>query len=217
MPEIRLFTYFRSSAAFRVRIALNLKGVAHELVPVHLLRAEQNQAGFLRRNPQGLVPVLQHGDITISQSLAIIEYLDELFPDPPLLPPTAHGRAAARALAMAIACEIHPLNNLRVLEFLRSEMDMQEVDRLRWYRHWVETGLQAMEHTLAGQEPSPYCHGEQPGLADCCLVPQIFNAQRFQCNLGRLPRIMEIFERCMGLDAFQRAQPASQPSFETPT
>jgi maleylacetoacetate isomerase len=214
---MQLFTYFRSSAAFRVRIALNLKGAPHELVPVHMLRGggEHLRAEYLALNPAGLVPVLQVGDVALTQSIAIIEYLDETLPRVRLLPATPAERARVRSLALSIACEIHPLNNLRVLNYLTGNLRVDDEGRRRWYAHWVETGLSALEAMLAGPGTGRYCHGDTPTLADCCLVPQVFNAQRFDCRLDHVPTVMAIHDRCMALDAFRRAAPAFQPDAET--
>jgi maleylacetoacetate isomerase len=214
---MQLISYFRSSAAFRARIALNLKGIAHDIVPRHLLRdgGAQFTPEFLALNPAALVPVLRDDDATLTQSLAIIEYLDETHPAVPLLPATPLERARVRALAMSIACEIHPLNNLRVLTYLTGELGIDADGKQRWYRHWVETGLGAVEGLLAGHpQTGRFCHGDSPTLADCCLVPQIVNAQRFGCHLDHVPTAMAIHERCMALDAFQRAAPAAQPDAE---
>ena len=208
---MQLYSYFRSSASFRVRIALGLKGLAYEYMPVHLVRREQLEAGFGELSPTRLVPVLKDGDAVLTQSMAIIEYLDEMYPQPPLLPADALGRARVRAIAQHIACEIHPLDNLRVLSYLVREMKVSEDDKNRWYRHWVETGLEAVERALAGPSTGRFCHGDAPGLADCVLVPQIFNAQRMDCRLDHVPTVMRVFEACMQLPAFDRAQPSACP------
>ena len=208
---MQLYSYFRSSASFRVRIALGLKGLAYEYMPVHLVRREQLQAGFAEISPTRLVPVLKDGEAVLTQSMAIIEYLDEMYPQPPLLPADALGRARVRAIAQHIACEIHPLDNLRVLSYLVREMKVSEDDKNRWYRHWVETGLEAVERALAGPSTGRFCHADAPGLADCVLVPQIFNAQRFECRLDHVPTVMRVFEACMQLPAFDRAQPSACP------
>ena len=209
---MQLYNYHRSSASFRVRIALALKGLAYDYLPVHLVRHEQFGADYAARSAQRLVPLLVDGDRSFSQSLAIIEYLDETHPEPPLLPADAIGRARVRSLALDIACEIHPLNNLRVLRYLVKDLGVSEDAKNAWYRHWVEGGLEVVERRLAGEpQTGRYCHGDTPGLADCLLVPQIFNAQRFDCRLDDLPHVMRIFESCMALPAFQAAQPSACP------
>ena len=207
---MKLFNYFRSSASFRVRIALALKGLDYEYVPVHLVKREHLEESYAAVSASRLVPLLQDGDASITQSLAIMEYLEETHPQPPLLPADAVGRARVRALALDIACEIHPLNNLRVLRYLVHDMKVSEDDKDRWYRHWVETGLEVVERQLAAM-PSRYCHGDSPTLADCSLVPQIFNAQRFNCRLDHLPNVMRVHEACMQLDAFAKTQPSACP------
>ncbi len=213
---MRLYNYFRSSASFRVRIALALKGLEYEYVAIHLTKNEQLQEAFRALAPSRLVPALVVDDgaaeLTLTQSLAIIEYLDEVHPQPPLLPRDPPGRARVRSLALDIACEIHPLNNLRVLRYLVHELGVGEEAKDRWYRHWVESGLEAVESRLAG-DPSTgrFCHGDRPTLADCVLVPQIFNARRVDSRLDHVPTVMRIFEACMALDAFARAQPSACP------
>ena len=212
---MKLHNYFRSSASFRVRIALHLKGLDFDYVPVHLVRGEHRAEPFAQRSADRLVPLLEDDGAHFSQSMAIIEYLDELHPPPPLLPADPAGRAHVRALAQSIACEIHPLNNLRVLKYLVKELKLDEEAKNRWYRHWVREGLEAFERQLARSPAgSVYCWGATPTLADCCLVPQIFNGQRFDCDFSGLPRTMAAFEACMKLDAFQRAQPAQCPDAE---
>ena len=213
---LKLHTYFRSSAAYRVRIALNLKGLPYEAVPVHLVKdGGQHLTEVYRRiNPAATVPSLVDRDLALSQSLAIIEYLDEKYPAPALLPADALGRARVRALAQSIACEIHPLNNLRVLKYLVRELKVEEEAKNNWYRHWVREGLEAFERQLTQLPVSTYCHGDTPTLADCCLVPQIFNGQRFDVNFDRLPRTMAAFDACMALPAFQKAQPSACPDYE---
>ena len=212
---MKLYSYFRSSASFRVRIALNLKGLAYDYVPVHLPSGAQKKAEFAAVSAEGLVPVLELDDgQRLTQSMAIIEYLDETHALPaPLLPPEAVGRARVRALAQIVACEIHPLNNLRVLKYLVNELKTGDDAKNAWYRHWVRLGLQSYESHLAA-EPGRFSHGDTPTLADCCLVPQIFNAQRFDCDLSGLPRTMAAFEACMALESFQKAQPSACPDFE---
>ncbi|MDO5624589.1 MAG: maleylacetoacetate isomerase [Pseudomonadota bacterium] len=211
---MKLHNYFRSSASFRVRIALALKGLAYDYVPVHLARGDQRQPGFAALSPEQLVPLLElPGGQRLTQSMAIIEYLDEAHPQPPLLPADALGRARVRALAQVIACDLHPLDNLRVLKYLVHELRVGEDAKNTWYRHWVQVGLQAYEARLA-EQPGTYSHGDAPTLADCCLVPQIFNAQRFDCDLSGLPHTMRVFDACMQLPAFQQAQPERCPDAE---
>lgn len=215
---MKLYTYFRSSAAYRVRIALHLKGLPYTAVPVHLLRdgGQQNQADYRARSPLGTVPALETGDgAVLTQSLAIIEYLDELQPQPPLLPGDALGRARVRALAQTIACDIHPVNNLRVLQYLSRELGADAAQKDRWVRHWIDAGLAAVEALLA-RDPATgrFCHGDTPTLADCCLIPQVFNARRFHCALDALPTIRRIVDAGEALPAFQHAAPGQQPDAE---
>ena len=209
---MQLYSYFRSSASYRVRIALALKGLAYDYLPVQIVKNEQFGAPFDAIAPGHLVPVLKDGDDVLNQSLAIIEYLDEIHPTPPLLPGDARSRAQIRALALDIACEIHPLNNLRVLRYLVNDLKVSEDDKNRWYRHWVETGLEAVERQIVRNGAGgPYCHGATPTLADCVLVPQIFNAQRLECRTDQVPTVMRVFEACMRLDAFATTQPSACP------
>ena len=207
---MELYNYFRSSASYRVRIALALKGLDYDYRAVHLQRNEHLAEDYGSVSASRLVPLLRDGDQLVTQSLAIIEYLEETRPLPPLLPADPAGRARVRSLSLDIACEIHPLNNLRVLRYLVGPMNLSEDDKNRWYRHWVETGLEVVEARLAAQ-PSTYCHRESPGMADCVLVPQIFNAQRFDCRLDHVPHVMRVFEACMKLDAFERTRPEACP------
>ena len=221
---MRLHTYFRSSASYRVRIALQLKGLNYESVPVHLVRGEQKAAAYAAQVGDALVPSMETDDgHRLTQSMAIIEYLDETHADKPLLPRDALGRAHVRALAQMIACEIHPLNNLRVLKHLVQEMGISEDAKTGWYAHWTRSGLEAFERQLAlldaerkadGLPASQYCWGDTPTLADCCLIPQIFNAQRFKVNLEGLPRLMAVVERCNALPAFAQAHPSACPDAE---
>ena len=214
---LRLYTYFRSSAAYRVRIALNLKGLAYEAVPVHLLRdgGQQNQPAYRALSPLGTVPALQTGEGAFTQSLAIIEYLEETQPLPPLLPAPAADRARVRALAQNIACDIHPVNNLRVLQYLGEHFAATPEQKDAWYRHWVGEGLRAVEQLLVGDSRTgAFCHGDAPTLADCCLVPQVFNARRFDCPLDAMPTIRRIVAACEALPAFRNAAPAMQPDAE---
>jgi maleylpyruvate isomerase len=209
-----LHEYFRSSAAFRVRIAFNLKGLNPERQYVHLANGEQRNPDFLAINPQGLVPYLIDGDLSLGQSMAIIEYLDETHPAPPLMPADAKGRAWVRAFAQMIACEIHPLNNLRVLNYLTGQLKHSEDEKNAWYRHWIHEGFVALEQVLQKRaQPGRYCWGDQPTLADICLIPQVANAQRFKCRLEAFPTIMEINARALALPAFDAAQPSKQPDF----
>ncbi|HEX7053868.1 MAG TPA: maleylacetoacetate isomerase [Burkholderiales bacterium] len=213
---MKLYTYFRSSAAFRVRIALNLKGLAYQPVPVHLPRGEHRQPEYAALNRQALVPTLELDDGTrLNQSLAIMEYLDTLQPEPALLPTPPLERARVRSLALLVACEIHPLNNLRVLQHLKRALAQSEPQIKAWYQHWVADGLAKFEAELGVRRPAGrFCHGDAPGLADCCLVPQIFNARRYDCDLAPYPNTMRVFDACMQLEAFERAQPAKQPDAE---
>ena len=207
---MELYSYFRSSASFRVRIALALKGLAYDYKPVHLVHAEQLAPAYDALSPTHLVPTLVDGEHVLGQSLAIIEYLDETHPQPPLLPADPIGRARVRSLALDIACEIHPLDNLRVLRYLVHDMGVTEDAKNAWYRHWVESGLAGVERKLAAR-PGRYCHGDAPTLADCVLVPQIFNAQRFDCRLDAVPTVMRVFDACMQLPAFIDSQPSRCP------
>ena len=217
MP-MKLHNYFRSSASFRVRIALALKKLPYEYAAVNLVKGEHRSEEFRAKAPEVLVPLLEDGAHSLSQSMAIIEYLDETHPEPPLLPKDALGRAHVRALAQSIACEIHPLNNLRVLKYLVDELKVTEDAKTTWYRHWVRLGLEAFERQLTALNASdglagPYCYGTQPTMADCLLVPQIFNARRFDVDLTGLPLTMSAFEHCMQHPAFIDAQPSNCPDF----
>lgn len=214
--SMELFNYFRSSASYRVRIALALKGLDYTYTPVHLPRREHLNESYAAVSASRLVPTLREDDgHLLTQSLAIIEYLDETHPEPALLPADPRGRARARALAYDIACEIHPINNLRVLRYLTADLKVSEDDKNRWYRHWVETGLTAVERELAGHpHTGRFCHGETPTIADITLVPQIFNAQRFDCRLDHVPTVMRVFEACMALPAFNQTQPSACPDAE---
>jgi maleylacetoacetate isomerase len=214
---LKLYTYFRSSAAFRVRIALNYKGLHYQAIPVHLLRGggEQHSAAFGECNPARLVPVLEDGALTLTQSIAIIEYLEETQPTPALLPRDAAARARVRALALGIACDIHPLNNTRVMRYLKQPLEIDEQRRGEWSRHWIALGFTALERVLAqGGMAGACCYGDAPTLADCCLIPQAFNAQRVNCPLEPFPTIRRIYEHCMQLESFARAAPAAQSDAE---
>ena len=210
---MQLCDYFRSSASYRVRIALALKGLDCELVPIHLVKREHLDERYAAIAPARLVPLLKIDDDTLlTQSMAIVEYLDEVHPEPPLLPGSALDRARIRSIAQDIACEIHPINNLRVLRYLVHEMKVDEADKTRWYKHWVETGLEVVERRLAGDaRTGRFCHGDAPTLADCTLVPQVANAQRFECRLDHVPTVMRVYGACMALDAFSKTQPSAYP------
>jgi maleylacetoacetate isomerase/maleylpyruvate isomerase len=212
---MKLHNYFRSSASFRVRIALALKGLPYEYLPVHLVKGEHRQPAYAGVSPSMLVPTLvtDEGD-ALGQSMAIIEYLDETHPEPPLLPRDALGRAHVRALSQLIACDIHPLNNLRVLRYLVRDLKVDDEAKNTWYRHWVREGLMAFEGELARLPRGTYCYGDTPTLADCCLVPQIFNGQRFNTDFSGLDRTMAAFDACMRHPAFQQAQPSNCPDNE---
>jgi maleylacetoacetate isomerase len=212
---MRLYGYSRSSAAFRVRIALNLKGLNYEDAFIHLRRGDQRQPPFLEINPQGLVPALETDGHTLIQSLPIIEYLDEIHPEPPFLPPDSAGKARVRALAAIVACDIHPINNLRVLRYLSRPLGHDQPAIETWYNHWIASGFEALEGLLtAAQGTGAFCHGDRPGLADITLVPQVFNAERYRLDMSPYPTITRIFEACMKLDAFAAADPRRQPDYE---
>ena len=211
---MELYNYFRSSASWRVRIALALKGLDVDYLPVHLVKKEQSTPAFIATSGTGLVPLMVTDDgERLHQSLAIIEYLDETVPEPPLLPRDALGRARVRALAQDIACEIHPINNLRVLQYLTGPLGASEDAKGAWIRHWVEGGLEVVERQLAAR-PAAFCHGDTPGLADCALVPQVFNAQRFKCRLDHVPHVMRVHATCMAHEAFSSTQPSACPDAE---
>ena len=214
---LKLFTYFRSSAAYRVRLALQLKGLPYEAALVHLVRngGEHLQASYRAVNPGARLPCLQDGGTTISQSLAILEYLEEAYPGKPLLPADAAGRARVRALALMVACDIHPLNNLRVLKYLSGDLEVSEANKTAWYRHWIEEGFRIIETHLAREaQTGSFAHGDRPTLADCCLVPQVFNAERFDVDLTQYPTIRRINDRCAELPEFVAAHPAQQADAE---
>lgn len=212
--KLKLYGYFRSSASYRVRIAMNLKELTYEQQSIHLSRdgGEQHAESFRALNPQRLVPVLDDGAVKLSQSLAILEYLEELYPDTPLMPADSYGRARVRQLMQLIACDIHPLNNLRVLNYLTGTLALTEQQKLEWIRNWVELGFEALEHQLAADSGgASFCHGNTPTLADCCLIPQIFNARRFDVDMSAYPTLVAIEKACQQLPAFQNAEPARQP------
>ena len=211
---MKLYSYFRSSAAYRVRIGLNLKRLAYDYVPVNLLRAEQKSAGYLSRNPQGLVPALETDDgALIAQSMAILEWLEETHPTPALLPKNPVQRARVRSMALNIACDIHPLNNIAILNYLKRELAADDAQVSAWYGVWVRRGFDAVEKTLA-ETAGDFCFGDTPTLADCCLIPQVFNADRFEVPTSDYPHIRRIHDHCLTLDAFADAAPARQPDAE---
>ncbi|MCR6663398.1 MAG: maleylacetoacetate isomerase [Luteimonas sp.] len=212
--DLCLHSYWRSSAAYRVRIGLNLKGLRYDIVPVHLVRdgGDQRKPEFSETNPQRLVPVLQHGKRMLRQSMAILEYLDEMWPEPPLLPATARERQRVRALAQVVACDIHPLNNLRVMQYFEREWGVPQPEREEWIRHWIEDGFEAFESLLQNHPATGhFCDGHAPSIADCCLIPQVYNARRFGMDLSRYPTILRIEEACLALPAFDAARPERQP------
>ncbi len=207
-----LYDYFRSTAAYRVRITLNLKGLDYQQAPVNLLKGEDHGTDYRAVNPQGLVPALTVDKAVLQQSLAICEYLDEVEPEPPLLPGDPLQRAQIRALAQMVACDIHPVNNLRILKYLTGELGVSEAQKLNWYRHWIDEGFRPIEQILEKTAPDgPFCFGERVTLADICLVPQVYNARRFELDLNPYPRIVTIEQHCLTLDAFERAKPDNQP------
>ena len=210
-----LYGYFRSSAAYRVRIAMNLKSLAPEQRSVHLAKKLNLTPKYKAVNPQGLVPYLLDDDFQLSQSLAIIEYLDELYPDPPLLPKDIRDRATARAIAQLIACDIHPLNNTRVLSYLTDKLQVSDTQKTEWYCHWIHEGFTALEKILAARKiPSMFCVGDTPTIADICLIPQIANANRFKCSLDKFPHIMAVAHNAQKLAAFVDAEPFKQKDAE---
>ncbi len=210
-----LYSYFRSSAAYRVRIGLNLKGLDYQIKPVHLLKdgGQQHQPDYVQVNPVQLLPALDDDGLIITQSLAILEYLDERYPELPLLPKASAERAWARSMAQTVACDIHPLNNLRILQYLKNELNADEDARNTWYRHWVSVGLEGLEALVQrhGQKAQPFIFGDTPGIAEICLVPQLYNARRFEIDLTAFPRLLAVEEKCLELSAFQEAAPDRQP------
>lgn len=215
---MKLYSYFRSSAAYRVRIALNLKALPHEIIPVHLLKngGEQFAPEYRQLNADALIPtLLDESAGALTQSLAIIEYLEEAHPVPALLPANAIDRAYVRSIALAIACDIHPLNNLRVMRYLKNSLNVGDEARDDWYRHWCQIGLEGLEARLS-RDPrvGKFCYGDTPGMADCCLVPQFFNAKRLNCDLTLLPTLQRINDTCIALEAFASAAPERQPDAE---
>ena len=208
---MKLYSYFRSSAAYRVRIALNLKGLPAEIVPVHLVKngGEQHSAEYCQLNASELVPTLIDDTFALSQSLSILEYLDEKYPEPALLPKQLQQRALIRAFSQNIACDIHPLNNLRVLQYLQNVFALSEGEKSTWYKHWIELGMRSLEAQLT-ESNGQFCFGEQATFADCCLIPQVYNAKRFNIDVSAFPKIESIYQHCMTLDAFQQAAPEAQ-------
>jgi maleylacetoacetate isomerase len=212
---MKLYSYFRSSAAFRVRIGLNLKGLSYDTAAIHLRRNDQSMPDYRGVNPQGLVPALEDGGQILIQSMAILEYLDELNPEPPFLPKQPIDRARVRALADIVACDVHPINNLRVLRYLMRELGQDEAAIAKWYNHWITAGFQALEPLLARDaRTGAFCHGDLPGLADIALVPQVVNAERYQLDLGPYPTLTRIYESCMKLGPFIAAHPSKQADYE---
>jgi len=207
---MKLYTYFRSSSSFRVRIALNVKDIDYEPVFVHLVKGEQAGEAHLKRNPQGLVPVLEDGDFMVSQSVAIVEYLEETHPEPPLLPPDPKARAEVRRLVDLIACDIQPLNNLKVLKYLKDPLGHTQEEISLWYNHWISHNFRALE-TLVGEKGGQYCFGDKVTMADVFLIPQMWNANRFNCDLTPFPTLLEIQEQLYKLEAFDSARPENQP------
>jgi maleylpyruvate isomerase len=214
---MKLYTFFRSSASYRVRIALNLKGLAYESIPIHLRRGggEQFSETYKAVHPQALVPALEDQGRILTQSLAIMEYLEERCPKPPLLPADAADRALVRSMALIVACEIHPIQNLRVLVYLKNDLQQSDEDLNRWARHWIDLGLSALQQLVsAGPKPGKFCFGDTPTLADICLVPQLANARRFGCDLSVYPKLLQIETACNALSAFADAAPEKQPDAE---
>ncbi len=208
---MKLYSYFRSSAAYRVRIALNYKQIEYHQEAVNLLTQQEQQAAYQSVNPQKMVPVLEHDGVRFYQSMAILEYLEETFPQAPILPQSANDRAQVRALANIIACDIHPLNNLRVLRYLSDHFNADDAAKNNWYRHWIEQGFDAFESHLQGLSDGRFCFGDVPGLADMLLIPQVYNARRFEVDLAPYPLIEAIEQHCLILPAFDQARPENQP------
>lgn len=208
---MKLYSYFRSSASYRVRIALALKGIDYGQETVNLLKGEQKGTDYLKLNPQGLLPALENGGQLLTQSLAIIEYLEETHPNPPLLPKNPHERARVRALSLAIACDIAPINNLGILHYLQQQFAITDAQKTAWIQHWISKGFTALESLLQDGKTGVFCHGDTPTMADCCLMPQLFNAKRFECDLAPYPTILRIAEACDKNPAFIAAHPSRQP------
>lgn len=207
---MELYGYFRSSAAYRVRAALNIKGLDYTSIPISLLKGDHNSADYLAKNPQGFVPYLTDGDMAMGQSMAMLEYLEETYPATALLPSDAAGRARVRQLAGIIACDIHPLDNLRVLKYIKGELGVSDEQKSAWYKHWVIEGFTAFETLLRDSKTGDFCHGDSVTFADLCLVPQVYNARRFDCPLEDFPNIIRITDNCNRLEAFIKAQPENQ-------
>ncbi|MDR7015399.1 maleylacetoacetate isomerase [Acinetobacter sp. 3657] len=210
---MKLYSYFRSSAAYRVRIALNIKQLAYETQPIHLVKNEQQQADYQALNPSRLVPTLVDADQTLLQSISILEYLEEAYPEVALLPKNLAERAKIRAFAQAIACDIHPLNNLRVLKYLQQDLSLSDQQKSNWYQHWMLLGFQSLEAQLQDSN-GQFCFGTQATFADCCLIPQVYNAKRFKIDLAAFPKIESIYQHCLTLPAFLHAAPEQQPDWE---
>ena len=215
---MKLYSYWRSSAAYRVRIALNLKGLEYEVIPVHLLKdgGQQLQDGYRSLNPQGLIPTLADGAVNLGQSLAIMDYLETRYPEPALYPEAPEERAFVQQLALVVACDIHPLNNLRVLKYIKHTLKLDDDAKNEWIHHWIKNGFTALETLLNGRNwQGPYCNGEQVTIADACLIPQIYNARRFEIVMDDFPTLVRIELACMELDAFRRAAPENQIDVNT--
>lgn len=211
MADIKLHSYFRSTAAYRVRIALAIKNVDYHLVPVNLLEGEHRQQDYLNKNPEGLVPMLDSPSAKLAQSMAILEYLEETYPKPSLLPSNSEDRAYVRGLAQIVVSDIHPLNNLRVLKYLVNDLGVSEDDKIRWYHHWLRQGFNSFEQRLKqSKKTAQFCYSDSPSLADVCLVPQIYNAKRFDFSMQDYPEVMRIHENCMALAAFETSKPQHQ-------
>ncbi|SAI67830.1 glutathione-S-transferase [Bordetella ansorpii] len=208
---MQLHSFFNSSTSYRVRIALALKGIAYETLPVNIRVLEHRQPHYVARNPSACVPLLSHDAFELSQSLAIIDYLDARHPEPRLIPQDPPQRARVLELSNVIACDIHPVNNLRVLKYLQAELKVTDAQKTAWYRHWIAEGMASVEAMLARQPESPYCFGQAPTLADCCLVPQVANAQRMGCDLSAFPRALAVHDHCAQQPAFRAAAPTAQP------
>lgn len=212
---MQLYSFFNSSTSYRVRIALALKGLPYEYLPVDIRKGAHREAAYIERNPSANVPLLVDGDVELGQSLAIIDYLDTEHPEPRLIPADPMERARVLELSYAIACDIHPVNNLRILKYLTGKLGVSEEQKNEWYAHWIAEGLAAVERLLERHGKGPYCLGETPTLADCCLVPQIANSLRMKCDVSAFPRTMAVYEHCQAQPAFQQAAPSAQPDFGT--